>query len=301
MDIFDTLINLAGKDNVFVNESMKNHTSFKTGGTADYFVRPKDVDTVVKLISKLNEYKIKYFILGNGSNILVSDRGIEGVVINFGGNFSDIDINRNDIVIKAGALLSSVAQAALNHELAGFEFASGIPGSFGGAIYMNAGAYGSEIKDIIKWARVIDENGKVITLNNNDMALEYRKSIFQYKNYVILDGCIELKKGLKSDIMYNIENLNSKRREKQPLNFPSAGSTFKRPDGYFAGKLIEESGLKGKTIGGAKVSEKHAGFIINANNATTDDILCLIDFCKKTVYEKFGVELKPEVKFVGRD
>lgn len=300
MDIFETLVSMTGEKNVLLNEPMKNHTSFRTGGAADIFVSPDGKDSLKEIVKLFKEKNIPFYIFGNGSNMLVSDRGIEGAVIHIGNGFSSVEVNGNEITAGAGVLLSSVASTALENSLTGFEFASGIPGSFGGAVFMNAGAYGSEIKNVIKSVLVLDESFQLKELSKDEMELGYRSSVFQKKNYIILGGTIVLEKGNKDEILSRMNELNAKRREKQPLNFASAGSTFKRPEGYFAGKLIEDSGLKGKTVGGAQVSEKHAGFIVNTGDATTDDILNLIDFCKKTVYEKFGVIIEPEVRITGR-
>lgn len=300
MDIFETLVSMTGEKNVLLNEPMKNHTSFRTGGAADIFVSPDGKDSLKEIVKLFKEKNIPFYIFGNGSNMLVSDRGIEGAVIHIGNGFSSVEVNGNEITVGAGVLLSSVASTALENSLTGFEFASGIPGSFGGAVFMNAGAYGSEIKNVIKSVLVLDESFQLKELSKDEMELGYRSSVFQKKNYIILGGTIVLEKGNKDEILSRMNELNAKRREKQPLNFASAGSTFKRPEGYFAGKLIEDSGLKGKTVGGAQVSEKHAGFIVNTGDATTDDILNLIDFCKKTVYEKFGVIIEPEVRITGR-
>ena len=300
MSIFKTLAGITGEKNVMLNEPMKNHTSFRTGGEADIFVSPDSIKSLKDVIKLFRENDIPFYIFGNGSNMLVSDRGIEGAVIHIGNGFSSIEVKENKITSGAGAILSAVSNAALENSLTGFEFASGIPGSFGGAVFMNAGAYGSEIKNVIKSVLVLNENLELEELSKDRLELGYRSSIFQKNNYIILGGTIELETGNKDDILSEMNELNAKRREKQPLNFASAGSTFKRPEGYFAGKLIEDSGLKGKTIGGAQVSEKHAGFIVNTGTATTDDIINLMDFCKKTVYEKFGVMIEPEVRITGR-
>lgn len=300
MSIFKTLAGITGEKNVMLNEPMKNHTSFRTGGEADIFVSPDSIKSLKDVIKLFRENDIPFYIFGNGSNMLVSDRGIEGAVIHIGNGFSSIEVNENKITSGAGAILSAVSNAALENSLTGFEFASGIPGSFGGAVFMNAGAYGSEIKNVIKSVLVLNENLELEELSKDRLELGYRSSIFQKNNYIILGGTIELETGNKDNILSEMNELNAKRREKQPLNFASAGSTFKRPEGYFAGKLIEDSGLKGKTIGGAQVSEKHAGFIVNTGTATTDDIINLMDFCKKTVYEKFGVMIEPEVRITGR-
>ena len=300
MSIFKTLAGITGEKNVMLNEPMKNHTSFRTGGEADIFVSPDSIKSLKDVIKLFRENDIPFYIFGNGSNMLVSDRGIEGAVIHIGNGFSSIEVKENKITSGAGAILSAVSNAALENSLTGFEFASGIPGSFGGAVFMNAGAYGSEIKNVIKSVLVLNENLELEELSKDRLELGYRSSIFQKNNYIILGGTIELETGNKDNILSEMNELNAKRREKQPLNFASAGSTFKRPEGYFAGKLIEDSGLKGKTIGGAQVSEKHAGFIVNTGTATTDDIINLMDFCKKTVYEQFGVMIEPEVRITGR-
>ncbi len=300
MSIFKTLVGITGEKNVMLNEPMKNHTSFRTGGEADIFVSPDSIKSLKDVIKLFKENDIPFYIFGNGSNMLVSDRGIEGAVIHIGNGFSSIEVKENKITSGAGAILSAVSNAALENSLTGFEFASGIPGSFGGAVFMNAGAYGSEIKNVIKSVLVLNENLELEELSKDRLELGYRSSIFQKNNYIILGGTIELETGNKDNILSEMNELNAKRREKQPLNFASAGSTFKRPEGYFAGKLIEDSGLKGKKIGGAQVSEKHAGFIVNTGTATTDDIINLMDFCKKTVYEKFGVMIEPEVRITGR-
>jgi len=300
MDILKKLENLIGKENVLINEPMKNHTSFRTGGNADFFIQPQNDEDIKNVIRFLRTEGIKYYIFGNGSNMLVSDRGIEGAVIKIGAAFSDIKVDGCSMIIGSGALLSSAAGVALNNSLKGFEFASGIPGSFGGAVFMNAGAYGPEIKDVIEWVKVIDNNLETKILYKDELGLGYRTSIFQRNDYIILEGAIKLEKGNKEEISALMSDLNARRRDKQPVNFASAGSAFKRPEGYFAGKLIEDCGLKGRGVGSAKVSEKHAGFVINTGNATTDEILSVMEICKKEVKEKFGVELEAEVRFVGR-
>ena len=285
---------------VLVSEPMKLHTSFKTGGPADVFVKADGTDNIKQAIMVLSEENIPYYIIGNGSNILVSDRGIEGVVIEIGSLMNKITVSGEKIYAEAGAMLSAVAAAAADNSLTGMEFASGIPGTIGGAVFMNAGAYDGEIKDIINYADVIDEYGEIKRMTKDELNLSYRHSLAQEKNLIIVGAEFELNHGCKDKIREKTADFAARRRDKQPLNFPSAGSTFKRPDGYFAGKLIEDSGLKGKSIGGAQVSEKHAGFIINTGGATSDDILALIDCCIETVYNKFNVRLMPEVRIIGR-
>lgn len=299
MAFIETLKNTAKEGKVLENEPMSIHSSFKTGGNADYFVSPSSAEETAEFIRAAKKENIPCLIIGNGSNILVSDKGIRGLVIQIGKGMADIKGEKGEYVIGAGTLLSAAASKICDDGYTGFEFASGIPGSFGGALYMNAGAYGGEMKDVVKWVKVIDENLEVKTLTNEDMAFGYRSSIAAEKKYIIIEGCIQLKKGNKEEIAEYSAELNAKRREKQPLNYPSAGSTFKRPEGHFAGKLIEDCGLKGYSVGGACVSEKHAGFVVNKGGATTEDILAVIKRCQDEVYEKFGVKLETEVKIVG--
>lgn len=285
---------------VIAGEQMCLHTSFKTGGPADVYVKADGIENIKYALNILKEENIPYFIIGNGSNILVSDRGIEGAVIEIGSLMNKITVYGRKIYAEAGALLSSVAAAAAENSLSGMEFASGIPGSIGGAVFMNAGAYDGEVKDIINYADVIDRYGNELRLSRDELQLTYRHSSVQETGMIITGAEFELRQGEKSKIREKMSDFAIKRRDKQPLNFPSAGSTFKRPEGYFAGKLIEDAGLKGKKIGGAQVSEKHAGFIINTGEATSDDIISLIDCCIQTVYNKFNVKLMPEVRIIGR-
>ena len=298
MNIFEDLCNFTNERNIFVDEPMKNHTSFKTGGVADYFLQPSNSEELKNIILYLRKSNIKFFIMGNGTNLLVSDKGIRGVVIQFK-NMNSITVDNDIIKVDCGVLLSNIAKIALENELEGFEFASGIPGSFGGAVCMNAGAYGKEMKDVILSVDVMTTLGEIKTLSLDELEFSYRNSCILKNNYIIINGCIKLKKGNYNNIKILMNELSLKRKEKQPLAYPSAGSTFKRPKGYFAGKLISDSGLKGYSIGQAQVSEKHAGFIINKGDATTDDILKLIEYCQKVVFEKFGVKLDTEVKFIG--
>ena len=287
-------------DTVLINEPMKKHTSFKTGGDADVFVKADNAEKIIEALNVLKDNNIPYFIMGNGSNLLVSDRGIEGAVIEIGSLMNKLSIDGKRIYAQAGALLSSLSAFAADNSLTGLEFASGIPGTVGGAVFMNAGAYDGEIKNVIVFADVIDENGKVIRLTKDELKLSYRHSVIGERGLIVIGAEFELENGDEIKIREKMADFACRRREKQPLNFPSAGSTFKRPEGHFAGKLIEEAHLKGKSVGGAQVSEKHAGFVINTGNATTDDILGLIDYCKKTVYNEFKVELVPEVRIIGR-
>ncbi|MEA4972981.1 MAG: UDP-N-acetylmuramate dehydrogenase [Candidatus Metalachnospira sp.] len=285
---------------VLTDEPMSLHTSFKTGGNADVFVKADDGEKIAKAIKILKENNVPYYIIGNGSNLLVRDKGIDGVIIQLGSRMNEITVKGNIIYAQAGAMLSALSAAACEGSLTGIEFASGIPGTVGGAVFMNAGAYDGEIKNVIVFADVIDESGNVVRLSKDELGLSYRHSVISDMNMVVIGACFELQVGVKEEIIAKIIDFSARRRDKQPLNFPSAGSTFKRPEGYFAAKLIEDSGLKGKRIGGAQVSEKHAGFIVNVGGATSSDILRLIDYCIEIVYNKFNVKLEPEVQIIGR-
>ncbi len=280
-------------------EPMSLHTSFKIGGNADLFVSPTNKAILCEIIGFLKENKIPYFILGKGSNLLVSDKGIEGVVISL---LSLNDITVNDCIVKAdaGASLASVCKACLENSLTGLEFAYGIPGTVGGALYMNAGAYGGEMSQVVTSAEVLNLDGKIETIAISDMALGYRTSCFKNNGAVILSVSLKLEKGEGIRIKSLMEDFLSRRKDKQPLEYPSAGSTFKRPQGCFAGALIEKNGLKGKSIGKAEVSEKHAGFVINKGGATQRDVSALIKHISDTVLENDGVMLETEVIFVGR-
>ena len=282
------------------NEPMKNHTSFKVGGPADVLVVPECSEDIAKIIKLTRDNKMDCFIMGNGSNLIVKDAGYRGVIIKLT-SLNHIYVDGTNIVAEAGALLSAVSNEALKYSLKGMEFASGIPGTVGGAVAMNAGAYGPEIKDIILWARVVDGEGNVIKLSKDELELGYRDSIIQRKKYVVLQACFGLEEGEADKIKARMDELNKRRADRQPLAYPSAGSTFKRPNGYFAAQLIDESGLKGTSSGGAMVSEKHAGFIINYDNATATDILSLIKIVQDKVRERYHVDMEPEVKIIGED
>lgn len=277
---------------------MKNHTSFKTGGNADFFVTPETEEQLVCLVKTLRENGINYFVMGNGSNLLVSDLGFRGVVINIGKKMSDVSVEGEKITAMSGALLSRIANEALKASLTGFEFASGIPGSLGGAVVMNAGAYGGEMKDVVAKTKYLSKDGDIRTVVGDEHMFSYRKSLFGREDVVISSEII-LKKGDAKEIRSVMDELNSRRREKQPLEYPSAGSTFKRPEGYFAAKLIDDSGLRGFSLGGAKVSDKHCGFVINYDNATSRDIYNLMEHIKSVVLDKFNVKLEPEVRLLG--
>ena len=281
-----------------LDEPMSNHTSFKTGGKAELFVDIADFDTLVKVLYICKDTDV--FILGKGSNLLVSDDGIrDKVVIHLSTDFAQMKlIDETTIEVESGASLASLCKFALANSLTGLEFAYGIPGSCGGAAYMNAGAYGGEMKDVVTKVNHISRDGKIGSYSGDELKFAYRKSAYTDSDLVITSLVLKLEKGDKAEIEAKMTDVMGRRVEKQPLEYPSAGSVFKRPEGYFAGALIEQSDLKGKSIGGAMVSEKHAGFIINYNKATTTDVINLIKYCQKTVYDKFGVNLETEIKFV---
>lgn len=298
-EIIKKFCDLLGEERVFTGEAMSRHTTFKIGGPADYFLMP-DKDTDVGRIVKIcKESAIPYFILGNGSNLLVGDGGYRGAVIQIYKNMSAVTVEGTEITVQAGALLSSVAAAAKNVALTGFEFAGGIPGTMGGAVVMNAGAYGGEMKDVLTEVTVMDEEGEIVTLPADKLELGYRTSIIKTAGYIVLEAKLQLKEGNPEVIRETMKDLTIRRTTKQPLEYPSAGSTFKRPEGYFAGKLIMDSGLAGYQVGGAQVSEKHCGFVINAGGATARDVRTLMDNVRDIVYKKYGVTLEPEVKFLG--
>lgn len=286
---------------VTLNYPLAEHTSFKIGGNADLYVCPNNLMELITTIELCKKAGAPYFLLGAGSNLLISDKGIRGVVIKLGDGFEYAHAKGDYILAGAGVSLAKLSSEAKNAELAGLEFASGIPGSLGGAIYMNAGAYGGEMKDVITEVSYIDDDGTVKTIEGSDCGFGYRQSIFTEGNKIIISAKLTLKKGNKDEILETMRDLNARRKDKQPLEYPSAGSTFRRPEGHFAGALIESSGLKGCRIGGAEVSEKHAGFIINVGNATAKDVLDLIAHVQKVVKEKHGVDLEPEVKITGEE
>lgn len=298
-NILEALMQIVGEGNVRTNEPMSLHTTFKIGGPADYFALPSEYEQVAKLVTYCKHEKIPYFIVGNGSNLLVSDAGFRGVIIQIFNNMQSIRIEGVTIKADAGVLLSRLAAGIREESLAGFEFASGIPGALGGAVTMNAGAYGGEMKDILVSATVLDDTGAVRTLRAEEMEYGYRTSIVKRRGWIVLGAELALEHGDRDEINARTAELTERRVSKQPLTFPSAGSTFKRPEGYFAGKLIMDSGLRGYAIGGAQVSEKHCGFVINRGGATADDVLKLIHHIQSVVSEKFGVSLEPEVRFLG--
>ncbi len=278
---------------------MSRHTTFRVGGPAELFVKPETEEEVSALLSYLYLTERDYYILGNGSNLLVSDQGYQGIVVQIYQNMSQINENGTEIVCQSGALLSTIAARAQKLGLSGMEFASGIPGTIGGAVVMNAGAYGGEMKQIVKSVRVVAANGTIMAMSADEMEFGYRKSIFKKEPLVCTEVTIGLQQDNSDNIRTKMDDFRNRRIEKQPLEYPSAGSIFKRPEGYFAGKLIMDAGLSGMSIGGAKVSEKHCGFIINTGNATASDVKDLIDEVREKVKERFGVTLEPEVCMLG--
>lgn len=299
MELYQELCGILGKENVFKEEPMSRHTTFRAGGAADFFVTPEKEGQVRKTVSFLKEAGVPFYIMGNGSNLLVGDRGYRGVLLQICKKMNRIRIQDTVIQAQAGALLSKIAAEAQAEGLTGFEFASGIPGSLGGAVMMNAGAYGGEMKQVLTQAQVLNASGEIEDVLAEEMELGYRSSVFSRNGGVILSASIQLEPGDPSAIQSRMEELKFLRTSKQPLEYPSAGSTFKRPEGYFAGKLIQDAGLRGFQVGGAQVSEKHCGFVINKDQASAMDIRSLMEQVSEKVYAQFGVRLEPEVKLIG--
>lgn len=286
---------------VLENEPLSAHTTFRIGGAARYYMVPEDVDRLKECIVFAKDHELPYMVIGKGSNILFADEGYEGVVIEIGRGMDQIQISEGGrIEAQAGVSLGALAAAAAGESLSGLEFAGGIPGSLGGAVVMNAGAYGGEIKDFIQEAVVLDEAGEIRRIDREGLELGYRTSIVQRKGYIVLAASFLLRPGKKEEIQEQMRDFNARRREKQPLEYPSAGSTFKRPQGHFAGKLIQDVGLRGYRVGDAQVSEKHCGFVINRGHATAAEVIQLIEEVQKRVYEQSGVRLEPEVRIVAK-
>ena len=292
------LQNVMGGSGIFMEEPMKKHTTFRVGGPADVLVQP-DETALAAILALCRQYHVSYSFIGNGSNLLVGDKGIRGVVIEMTDPMGNIEVDGTKITAQAGAMLSKIANTAASNGLGGMEFAAGIPGSVGGAVVMNAGAYGGEMKDIIEKVYVLDENGAQLELDRDALDLGYRHSCIPEKKYIVTKVVLELVPRNEAEIRSEMKELNEKRAEKQPLQYPSAGSTFKRPEGYFAGKLIMDEGLSGYQVGGAQVSEKHCGFVINKGDATAADICQLMRDVSDKVQAQFGVVLEPEVKMIG--
>ena len=298
-NFYDKLNNVIAKDSILIDEPMSRHTTFRVGGPADFFVTPKAKEEVRDVIRICKEAGMPYYIIGNGSNLLVSDAGYRGVIVQIYKEMNEVKVEGDLVKAQAGALLSGIAAKALGAELSGFEFASGIPGTIGGACVMNAGAYGGEMKDVLESVTVLTGEGKIIELSRNELELGYRTSVIAKKGYIVLGAVLKLERGDGEKIKTYMDELKEKRVTKQPLEYPSAGSTFKRPEGYFAGKLIEDAGLRGFQVGGAQVSEKHCGFVINRDHATAADIMELMRQVQIRVKENSGVDLEPEVKRLG--
>lgn len=299
MNIYEELCKIVSEDQILKDEPMDKHTTFRAGGKADYLVMPSNEEQVRDLVLLLKKENVPYYVMGNGSNLLVRDQGFKGVIIQIARKMNQIRVEGETIYAQAGALLSKIAAQALGEGLTGFEFASGIPGTLGGAVMMNAGAYGGEMKQVIVNACVLTSAGEVAVIPADLMELGYRTSVFAKNQDIILSAQLKLGYGNEAVIREYMDELKEQRVSKQPLEYPSAGSTFKRPEGYFAGKLIQDAGLRGFQVGGAQVSEKHCGFVINKDHATATDILSLMEQVSDKVEAKFGVRLEPEVKIIG--
>lgn len=297
--LYEYLTEVLGRENVLKQEPMCRHTTFQVGGEAECFVKIQEKSQLITIMDYLRKTEQPYFVLGNGSNILVSDKGYEGVILDLSAGLRSIEIEGKRVTAEAGALLSAVAVRACEAGLAGFEFAAGIPGTIGGAIVMNAGAYDGDMKQVVESVTVLGEDGEIMVLDNDTMEFGYRSSIIKNRPFIVLETVLLLEAGNKEQIKSRMDELNKRRREKQPLNYPSAGSTFKRPEGHFAGKLIMDAGLRGFRIGGARVSEKHCGFVINEGNATATDVADVIDEVIERVRDKFGVTLETEIIKLG--
>ena len=298
-EFLEYLSSFMDKEDIKINEPMSKHTSFRVGGPAKIFLTVHSEEVLSRILIEVKERNLPYFMLGNGSNLLVSDQGYDGVMLYLGEEFAEIEVKGTGIRAGAAAFLGKVARKALEEELTGLEFAAGIPGSLGGGVVMNAGAYGGELSQVVTKVRVMNTDGEVVTLEKEELLLGYRTSVFKKEPYVILEVFMELRKGDKQEILGKMDEYTKARIEKQPLEYPSAGSTFKRPEGYFAGKLIMDAGLRGYQVGGAQVSEKHCGFVINKGNATATDIRILMRDVAKKVKEQFGVDLEAEVILLG--
>lgn len=298
-DIFEFINKYVPKENILLDEPMSRHTTFRVGGNAKALVKIGSSNQLSTLIPYLIKIGEPYYVKGNGSNIIVGDKGYNGVILEVSNEFGEIFVDGTKIVCEAGALMSSVAKTALDNSLTGFEFASGIPGSIGGGVVMNAGAYGGELANVVSEVTVVKPDGEEKTFRNEELRFGYRTSLIKMRPYIVTKVSLELREGKKDDIFARMEELKESRKQKQPLEYPSAGSTFKRPEGYFAGKLIMDAGLRGYSIGGAAVSDKHCGFVINKGNATAADVYEVIVEVQEKVKEKFGVNLEPEVIFLG--
>ncbi|MCI8983773.1 MAG: UDP-N-acetylmuramate dehydrogenase [Hungatella sp.] len=296
-DFYEKLGNILPGECIKTNEPMSRHTTFRIGGPARYYVRPKTREQLARIAMLCRRENVSWYVVGHGSNLLAGDEGYDGVILSTEG-LTRCQVEGEEMRAEAGLLLSRAAKEAARMSLGGFEFAAGIPGTVGGAVVMNAGAYGSELKDVLTWVRVLDTEGKILTLEAGELELGYRTSRIPSEGYVVLEAGFKLAAGDREAILGRMEELAAKRREKQPLDYPSAGSTFKRPAGHFAGKLIEDAGLRGFRVGGAQVSEKHCGFVVNRKDATAADVMELCREVKRRVREQSGVELELEVKLL---
>ena len=299
-DLLEKLKDIAGESQVRTDEPMSSHTTFRIGGTADYFVMPSSVEELQAIIRLLKKSDMNYYVIGNGSNLLVGDKGYPGVILQISDACQQIEAEGNRLQVQAGAALSKVALFAMERGLEGLEFAAGIPGTVGGGVVMNAGAYGGEMKQVVESVRVLSSEGEILTLDNDTMEFGYRTSIIRNRNFTVLSVTFRLREGNREEIRARIEDFQKRRMEKQPLNYPSAGSTFKRPEGYFAGKLIMDAGLRGFQIGDARVSDKHCGFVVNVGKATARDVTDVIEEVQEKVRERFGVSLEREVIYLGK-
>ncbi|MCA1065207.1 UDP-N-acetylmuramate dehydrogenase [Rossellomorea sp. AcN35-11] len=298
--VFEELSKVMHSDNIKRDELLRDHLYTKLGGKADFFLTPTTYEEVQNIVKLSNEVDVPFTLLGNGSNLIVKDGGIRGIVLHLK-NFKDIKANDQLIVAQSGAAIIDVSRRALAEKLSGLEFACGIPGTVGGALFMNAGAYGGEIKDVLDYCYVVDREGNLVKRTAAELELDYRHSNISEKGDIVLEATFSLQPGDYEDIKAVMDDLTDKRESKQPLEYPSCGSVFKRPPGYFAGKLIQDSELQGTNFGGAEVSTKHAGFIVNKDNATASDYISLIEHVQKTVKERFDVELEREVRIIGED
>ena len=297
--MYDYIKTIIPKDRILFHEPMSKHTTFRVGGEAECLIMVRQEEELVKLILYLNQIEEEYFILGNGSNLLVGDKGYRGVILKFDGPMEDIRVEGTLVKARAGALLSKAASVARDHGLSGMEFAAGIPGSIGGGVVMNAGAYGGEMKQIVVSVRGMNKDGQILTLDNDTMEFGYRTSAIKNRPIIVLEVTLQLTEGSPEEIGAKMEELANLRRSKQPLEYPSAGSTFKRPEGYYAGKLIMDAGMRGHRIGGAQVSNKHCGFVVNTGGATAADVREVIEEVQERVKERFHVSLEPEIIFLG--
>jgi len=300
-NLSNELYRIVGEQNVQIEEPMSKHTTFRIGGPAQFFVTPQTTEELGQVVLLCKAEKVPFFVMGHGSNLLISDKGMRCVVIQLYNNFAGYKIDGERVYAMAGVMLSKLGTVTKEASLTGFEFAAGIPGTLGGAVMMNAGAYGGEMKDIVEKVQLMDYNGNLIEKTVEEMDFSYRHSIVEDEDYIVVGATLKLAKGEKQAIEARMDELATARKEKQPLEYPSAGSTFKRPEGYFAGKLIMDAGLRGYQVGGAQVSEKHCGFVINKGDATAADVLQLVADVKQKVQETFGVELEPEVRMIGEE